>query len=178
VGRVDHTVKVRGFRVDLGEVERAMLQQPQVEQAVAMLGGPASDNPPLVAFFAPASARPSSVASGLRMRLPGYMVPSVLTGLESFPLTASGKVDRRRLLEEHARRSAAIPPGAPLSPTAARIADIWRGVLQHREISADSHFFEIGGTSLTVFSVVHRLRSEFGLDRQLLTDHAVYQFPT
>jgi len=106
------------------------------------------------------------------------MVPSVLTGLESFPLTASGKVDRRRLLEEHARRSAAIPPGAPLSPTAARIADIWRGVLQHREISADSHFFEIGGTSLTVFSVVHRLRSEFGLDRQLLTDHAVYQFPT
>jgi amino acid adenylation domain-containing protein len=178
VGRVDHTVKVRGFRVDLGEVERAMLQQPQVQQAVAMLGDSVNGNAPLVAFYTPATASHTQVASGLRERLPVYMLPSVLVGLESFPLTASGKVDRRRLLEEHSRRATAAPIGAPLSPVEARIADVWKLVLQQGEIGADSHFFEIGGTSLTVFSVVHRLRETFGLDRQQLTDHAVYQYPT
>jgi acyl carrier protein len=106
------------------------------------------------------------------------MVPSVLVGLESFPLTASGKVDRRRLLEEYVRRATAVPSGESLSSTELRIAEIWKQVLQQRDIDADSHFFEIGGTSLTVFSVVHRLRSAFGLARQQLNDNAVYQYST
>ena len=178
IGRTDHAVKVRGFRVDLGEVERALLLHPDVKQAAAMLGGAADENPPLVAFYAPASAGQASVAAAVRSRLPAYMVPSVLVGVDAFPLTASGKIDRRRLLEEYARHAAAKPAGAPLSAVEARVADLWHQVLRHGDIGSDSNFFEIGGTSLTVFTVVHQLRSAFGLDRSQLSDHSVYEHPT
>jgi amino acid adenylation domain-containing protein len=178
VGRVDHTVKVRGFRVDLGDVERTLLRQPGVQQAAAMLAGPASENPPLIAFFAPASAGYGAVMAGAREELPPYMVPSVLVGLDTFPLTPSGKADRRRLLEEYEHRASASPDVEPLSETEARVAQAWRSVLRHAEIGAGSHFFEIGGTSLNVFAVVNRLRETFGLGREQLTEQALYEFPT
>lgn len=178
VGRTDHTVKVRGFRVDLGDVERALARQPGVQHAAAMLAGPAAGNPPLIAFYAPAAAAQGAVLNGLRQELPAYMVPSALVGLDHFPLTASGKADRRRLLEQYASRAMAAPRAGSLSDTEMRVADAWRGVLQHGEIGADSHFFEIGGTSLSVFAVVNRLRDAFRLDRTQLTDQSVYRFPT
>jgi len=177
VGRVDHTVKVRGFRVDLGEVEKAMLQHPAVRQAVVMLGGPPAENPPLVAFHAPAIER-SELLRVLKERLAPYMVPSVLVGLPSFPLTASGKADRLRLLEDYRQRPPAAGPTPDMTPTEARVADAWRQVLKHGEIAPDSNFFEVGGTSLSVFTAVNLLRDAFALDRAQLSDHAVYEFPT
>ncbi len=178
VGRVDHTVKVRGFRVDLGDVERVLLRQAGVQHAAAMLAGPASENPPLIAFFAPASAGRGAVMAGARESLPAHMVPSVLAGLDAFPLTASGKVDRRRLLEDYARRATTAPAAEGLTGTAARVAAVWRDVLRQGAIKGDSHFFEIGGTSLNVFTVVHRLRDALGLDRGQLTERTLYEFPT
>jgi thioesterase domain-containing protein len=118
------------------------------------------------------------VLEGTRQGLPAYMVPSVLVGLDAFPLTASGKLDRRRLLEEYAQRAAAAPDADSLAGTEARVAEVWRGVLRHGDIGAGSHFFEIGGTSLSVFAAVNRLREAFGLDRQQLTEQAFYEFPT
>lgn len=178
VGRTDHTVKVRGFRVDLGEVERAMLGYPGATQAVVMLGGPADENPPLAAFYAPATLDQADIAAAVRDRLPVYMVPSVLVGMDDFPRTASGKIDRRRLLEDLQARMAARPARPPLAGTEERVAAAWRDTLRHGDIGADSNFFEIGGTSLTVFSVVSRLRTEFVLDRGQLSDHSIYEHPT
>lgn len=178
VGRVDHTVKVRGFRVDLGDVERVLLRQPGVQHAAAMLAGPAAENPPLIAFYAPAADAHAAVMTGIRQALPSYMVPSVLVGLDDFPLTASGKADRRRLLEEHARRASAAPAADASSGTEARVAAIWRDVLRLGEIGPGSHFFEIGGTSLNVFTAVNRLRAAFALDRSQLTEQALYEYPT
>jgi amino acid adenylation domain-containing protein len=177
VGRVDHTVKVRGFRVDLGEVEKAILRHSGVRQAVVMLGGPPADNPPLVAFYAPAVER-SGLLQTLREHLAPYMVPSVLVGLPSFPLTASGKADRMRLLEDYHHRAAPAGPAPDLNPTEVRVADAWRRVLKHAEIAPDASFFEVGGTSLSVFTVVNLLRDAFGLDRSQLSDHSVYAYPT
>ena len=177
VGRVDHTVKVRGFRVDLGEIEKAILQHPAVHQAVVMLGGPASDNPPLIAFFTPAVDR-GELYQVLKDRLAPYMIPSELAGLGSFPLTASGKVDRLRLLEEHRSRPRTPVAAHGFTPTEARIAEAWRQVLKHGEAGPESNFFEVGGTSLSVFTVVNLLRDAFGLERAQLSDHAVYEFPT
>jgi len=179
VGRTDHTVKVRGFRVDLGDVERALLRQPGVQQAAAVLAGPASGNPPLIGFYAPASAARGSVLDGIRQSLPAYMVPSLLVALDAFPLTASGKVDRRRLLADYEQRTAiaSVADAPGLSGTESRIAGVWRDVLNHARIDAQSNFFEIGGTSLNVFTVVNRLRDAFGLDRARLSEQALYEHP-
>jgi amino acid adenylation domain-containing protein len=178
IGRIDHTVKIRGFRVDLGEVERTLLRHPEVKQAAAMLGGPGAENPPLVAFYAPASADHATVIAAVRNCLPAYMVPSELVGLDAFPLTASGKIDRMQLLDDYAKRAVAASSGEPLSHVEARIVDVWRKVLKHGVIRGDSNFFEIGGTSLSVFTAVHQLRIAFGLDRSQISDHSVYEFPT
>lgn len=178
VGRTDHTVKVRGFRVDLGDVERALLRQPGVQQAAAMLADPSSDNPPLVAFFAPATTGHGEVLAGLRAALPAYMIPSPVVGLDEFPLTASGKVDRRRLLADYGQRASAAPAAEDFSATEARVAAAWRDVLRHGDFGPASSFFEIGGTSLNVFSAVNRLRDAFGLGRAQLTEQALYAHPT
>ena len=178
MGRVDHTVKVRGFRLDLGEVERALLLHPDVRLGAALLSGPATDNPLLLAFYVPVSVDHAAVDSFLRSRLPPYMVPSILVGMDALPLTASGKIDRRRLLEEYRGRAAPVEAREALSGSQATVADAWKQVLGRGAIGADSNFFEVGGTSLSVFSAVHRLRAAFGLDRTRLTEHSIYQFPT
>jgi acyl carrier protein len=99
--------------------------------------------------------------------------------LPALPLPASGKVDRRKLLEQYASRTApGAPPGSGLSETGRKVLEVWRGVLRHGDIRPDSSFFEVGGTSLSVFAAVHRLREAFGLDRSRLSDQAIYQFPT
>jgi amino acid adenylation domain-containing protein len=177
LGRVDHTVKVRGFRVDLGEVEKAILEHPGIGQAAVMPAGPAAENPPLVGFYAPDVNR-MELLQVLKDRLAPYMIPSVLVGLNTFPLTASGKVDRMRLLEAYRDRSKTAVAHPEFSPTEARIADAWRQVLKHADPGPDSNFFEVGGTSLSVFTVVNVLRDAFALDRGQLSDHSIYEFPT
>ncbi|HEX9055720.1 MAG TPA: non-ribosomal peptide synthetase, partial [Gemmatimonadales bacterium] len=179
MGRVDHTVKIRGFRVDLEEVERALLLHPDVSQGAVLAGAGDSGSALLLAFVTPATVDQAGVYRVLRDQLPGYMVPSVVVGLPAFPLTASGKVDRRKLLEQYAARAAtAAAPDRGLSETGRRVSEVWQGVLKHGDIRPDSSFFEVGGTSLTVFAAVHRLREAFGLDRSRLSDQAIYQFPT
>jgi hypothetical protein len=106
------------------------------------------------------------------------MVPSILHGMDAFPLTASGKIDRRRLLDERARRVETAVPGSAMSSLEACVADAWRRVLPAGPIGADSNFFEIGGTSLSVFTVVHELRSALGLARDQLSDASVYEHAT
>ncbi len=178
IGRVDHTVKIRGFRVDLQDVENALLLHPDVSRAAVLLSAPEPGNAMLLAFFVPRTVDQSSVYQVLRDRLPAYMVPSVVVGLDALPLTASGKVDRMKLLEDYAAGVSTDSPGRHQSDTHLKVAEVWRAVLTHARIRPGSSFFEVGGTSLTVFAVVHRLREVFGLDRAQLSDQALYEFPT
>lgn len=178
VGRVDHTVKVRGFRVDLHEVERALLLHPAVTHAAVALSDNGAGNSMLLGFFAPSAVDRAELYRVLRAQLPAYMIPSVLVGLDAFPLTASGKIDRRRLVDEYAGRGAAGSPAPPRSDTEGKVMDVWAGVLGHRAIRPDSSFFEVGGTSLTVFAAVNRLREVFNLGRDQLSDQAVYRHPS
>jgi amino acid adenylation domain-containing protein len=178
VGRVDHTVKIRGFRVDLQEVEKTLLLHPDVSQAAVVLSEPEPGSAMLIGFFAPATVDQGTVFRVLRDRLPAYMVPSMLAGLDTVPLTASGKVDRMALLRDYAARVSTGPAGGDQSETERSVAEVWRQVLKHGSIPRGSSYFEVGGTSLTVFAVVHRLREVFGLDRAQLSDQALYEFPT
>jgi amino acid adenylation domain-containing protein len=178
LGRVDETVKIRGFRVDLPEVERAVLKQPGVKQAAAVVSGGETGNATLLAFYLPASVNRSAVYETLREHLPDYMIPSVVVGLDEFPLTASAKVDRVRLLEDFAGQSAAAPGDRELSDTERRVSEAWASVLGHESSGLRSSFFEVGGTSLTVFALVHRLREAFDLDRDRFPEQSVYQSPS
>lgn len=178
VGRGDQTIKVRGFRVDLKEVERALLLHPEVRQAVAAGGGKGAGAEMLLAFVSPASVDRSGVYRTLKERLPDYMVPSLLVALDSFPRTASGKVDRRRLLAEQGGGAPGIPDSHEFSETEGQVAGIWARVLGQGSIQLGASFFEVGGTSLSVFSVVHQLREEFDLDPGVLDAQTIYGLPT
>lgn len=173
VGRVDHTIKVRGFRVELPEVERAIRDHPGVRQAAVVVSSEGTAAATLTGFYLPADIDVSSVYETVRDRLPDYMVPSALIGLDEFPLTSSAKVDRVRLEEEYGSPE----PGFQREPseTETRVADVWADTLGHRRFRLDTSFFEAGGSSLSVFTMVHRLREVFGLDRTELDEEAVYR---
>ncbi len=178
VGRVDDTVKIRGFRVELAEVERAMNAHPDVTQAAVVVTGGDTSDAALIGFFTPRGVAVGDVYRVLRDRLPPYMIPSTLVGLDAFPLTERSKLDRKRLLAEYLRQVQGDSQGRAMSVVEKRVASVWQRTLGHRRFDLDSSFFEVGGTSLTTSVLVHRLRTEFGLDRKLLPEQFSYVFPT
>ncbi len=178
VGRIDHTVKIRGFRVDLQEVERTLLLHPEVSQAAVVVSESAPGESMLLGFYVPGTVDQVSAFRVLRERLPGYMVPSALVGRDSLPTTPNGKVDRLKLLEEYASSASEGRGGRDPSGTESKVLAVWRSVLKHADLPLDRSFFEVGGSSLSVFAVLHRLRETFALDRSQLSDQAIYQFPT
>ena len=178
VGRTDHTVKIRGFRVDMHEVENALLGLPEVRQCAVIADDGGSGPTMLMAFVVPTTIAPQRITVALRERLPAYMIPSVVTGLDALPLTANGKIDRQALLATYADRSFVKHEIVFASDTACQVAEVWKAILKHGNVQPDSNFFELGGNSLTVFAAVHRLRNTFALDRHQLSDVSIYQFPT
>jgi amino acid adenylation domain-containing protein len=183
MGRVDHTVKVRGFRVNTGEVESAVRSHPHVTSAAVLPEVGSAGGTSLVAFVTPAAIDPAALFDTLRARLPDYMVPSAIVPLAVFPMTASAKIDRVRLLEEHERRRRAEPDragavAADLSGPQQTVWQAWARTLEHEAFDLDSSWFEVGGSSLTVFALVHRLREATGLDRSRLNEQTVYRLPT
>ena len=178
VGRVDDTVKVRGFRVDLREVERCLQGHPSVRQAAAVLETANPSNPTLCAFVVPSDVDTDGLFVHLRDRLPHYMIPSTITALQSFPLTVRGKLDRQRLLEERDRHRGISAVEAPAPGLEQQVAAVWSSVLGHRQFGRTTSFFEAGGTSLTAFTLVHRLRGAYSLGRSVLTEQAIYRQPS
>lgn len=178
VGRADHTVKIRGFRVDLREVEATLLSCPDVTSAAVVALDDAHGTKKLRAFATPASLDTRVVYQSLRETLPDYMLPSSLVTLDALPLTPSGKIDRLRLQDAQQPKYGASHQTHQWSQTEQAVAEIWAGILGDFELTAEASFFELGGTSLSAFLVVHRLREQFGLDAQGLDVETIYRRPT
>lgn len=178
VGRVDDTVKIRGFRVELAEVERAIGAHPQVTQAAAVVTGGDTADAGLIGFFTPQDVAVEEVYQLLKDRLPPYMIPSTLVGLDAFPLTERSKLDRKRLLIEHLPKLPDELDERTMSDLEKRVAAAWERTLGHRRFDLHSSFFEVGGTSLTTLVLVHGLRAEFALDRERLPGRFAYLYPT
>jgi amino acid adenylation domain-containing protein len=170
LGRLDAQVKLRGFRVEPGEVEAAVAASPGVERAVVL----ARQEPTglrLVAYVVPVSGAghdTAAVRAHLRGRLPEHMVPSAFVWLDALPLTENGKVDRRAL----ARMAAPAETGtrasaAPRTPIEEGLAGIWRDVLGVAAAGPDDDFFELGGHSLLATQVVSRVREAFSVELPL-----------
>lgn len=153
LGRVDHQVKLRGFRIEPGEVEAVLLEEPEVEQALVV-----ARDQVLVGYLV-GKERPDLLAR-LEDRLPAHMVPARLVWLDAFPLTPNGKVDRSAL-PEPVWESSSEPPQTPAEEL---IAGHWRSVLNGLSGSIGRHdnFFQLGGHSLQATQVVARVAGSFG----------------
>ncbi|HEX7240246.1 MAG TPA: amino acid adenylation domain-containing protein, partial [Longimicrobiaceae bacterium] len=162
-GRTDFQVKVRGFRIEPGEIESALLAQPGVREAVVVARGGEAGEKQLVAYVvAGADADPAELRARLRERLPEYMVPAALVPLDRLPLTPNGKVDRRALPDpqwgggEEAHE-------APRDATEAALRDVWSAVLGVERVGVRDDFFDLGGHSLSAIRLVARVNEAFGV---------------
>ncbi|MFD4999336.1 non-ribosomal peptide synthase/polyketide synthase [Streptomyces buecherae] len=173
-GRVDEQVKLRGFRIEPGEIESALRRVPLVRDAVVAVRstdpvGQRSAGPGrLVAYVVPADGAPdglpvAELRDHLARALPPHMVPSLYVTLERLPLTANGKLDRRALPDPDPAAGAAGSAGThrePATETERRIARIWADVLGLDAVGADDNFFDLGGDSILSMQVVSRLRRD------------------
>ncbi len=170
LGRLDNQVKLRGLRIELEEIESALLAHPGVgTAAVAVRPGPGGD-PRLVGYVtaAPGGALPqlAQLREHLAERLPEYMVPTAWVELDALPVTRSGKVDRATL-PEPAPTDEDAGYAAPETETERLVAQHFAEVLEVERVSVDRPFFEIGGNSLQAMRVVSRLSQEFGVKVKL-----------
>jgi len=164
LGRLDQQVKVRGFRIEPGEVEAAILAHPEVREAAVVVVDAGTGEARLAAYVAPREAAGPGVREFLRESLPEYMVPSVVVGLDAFPLTPSGKLDRRALPRPEAGRDALREAyTAPRDGEESEIARLWGEMLGVERVGADDDFFELGGHSLLAVKLGARLQEAFGV---------------
>ncbi|GHH14989.1 non-ribosomal peptide synthetase/type I polyketide synthase [Streptomyces lanatus] len=161
LGRLDDQVKVRGHRVELGEVEAALLTHPDVARAAVLLV-----DGRLVAYVEPrtGAAEPDTreIRAFLSRVLPPYMLPGRIRTLPSIPLTGTGKIDRNRLAQETAADGEAPerPAPEPATSTEHIVARIWSALLDTPDIARDDDFFALGGDSILVLELFARLREE------------------
>lgn len=163
-GRSDFQIKIRGHRVELGEVEAAVRSYPGVGAAVAVGRPGPADALALVAYVEPARSQPFdriALMAHLRSRLPAYAVPSSITEVDALPLTAAGKIDRRALPEPHFD----VVEHAPAATTHEEVVvAAFAEVLRLERLGVLDNFFEVGGDSLSATRVVSRLRGVTGRD--------------
>ncbi|MCU1267657.1 MAG: hypothetical protein JWM21_3975 [Acidobacteria bacterium] len=186
LGRVDNQIKVRGFRVELGEIEAALAMHPQVRQAVVVPGTagilPASSpaaSRQLIAYIVSTETRapsPDTLRDFLKVKLPDYMIPSIFISLSALPLTSNGKVDSGALpAPQDVRPELQKVFVAPRSDTEKELASIWSTVLGVTEVGVFDNFFDLGGHSLLATQVVSRMRQVFQTEIPLVS---IFQAPT
>jgi acyl carrier protein len=179
LGRIDHQVKVRGFRVELAEIEAVLLTHNQVRHAVVLAETAAPDSQRLLGYVVASGSKPLSVdelRSFLGQHLPDYMIPSTFIFLKTMPLTSNGKIDRASLpTPDEARPDLQRLFVAPRTPVERELAGIWAEFLKLDEVGVDDNFFELGGHSLLATQIVSRIRKAFNCEIRL---RSFFESPT
>ena len=172
-GRLDDQVKVRGFRVELGEIEHVLDAHPKLEQAVVVADEDTLGDKRLVAYVVSAGESIPSVPElreHLKEKLPDYMIPSAFVELDTFPLTPNGKVDRKALpAPDDSRPKAESEYVAPRTTIEEKIAEIWKELLGIDRIGIRDNFFDLGGHSLMAVHLFNRIEERFGIRLPLTT---------
>jgi amino acid adenylation domain-containing protein len=162
LGRKDFQVKVRGYRVELGEVERALLEHPAVKEVAAVGRKVRADDTQLLAYFVPSGEHVPTVTEMrrfLQVKLPDYMVPSIFVMLRALPCTPNGKLDYRALpAPEPLRPALEATYLAPKSEIEQLIATVWQEVLGFEQVGVQDNFFDLGGDSLLLTQVHRKLQ--------------------
>ena len=186
VGRLDQQVKVRGFRVELGEIEVTLGEQEKVREAVVIAREDSAGEKRLVAYVVPHTEVQSmqqeraQLISRLRVhleqKLPDYMIPASFVLLDALPLTSNGKVDRRALpVPDEARPEQAGDFVAPSTPIEELLSRLWAELLRVESVGVRDDFFTLGGHSLLATRLVSRVRESFGVE---LPVRSLFEAPT
>jgi amino acid adenylation domain-containing protein len=176
LGRSDEQVKIRGYRVELGEIESALSRCPGIRQCAVIAARDDAGRQRLVGYVVTdGSSVRDDILTWLRKMLPEYMIPDVLAGVERLPITASGKVDKRTLVEmkiEELEREGYV---APRNEAERKMARIWEMLLGMERIGIHDNFFEVGGHSLLVMRLIAAIRHELDVELRFAD---VFEHPT
>ncbi len=178
LGRADHQIKLRGFRIEPAEIETELERHPAVERTLVLMHGETVQDRRLVAYLTALDGEAPGAAElrdFLAEALPDNMVPSTFVSIDALPLSPSGKIDRGALAE--ILTPAAEPAGllAPRSPVEEAVAGAFSEILRRESVGAQDHFFQLGGHSLLATQLLARLRHLFEVDLQ---PTAVFESPT
>ncbi|MBE9057069.1 non-ribosomal peptide synthetase [Sphaerospermopsis sp. LEGE 08334] len=189
LGRIDEQVKLRGFRIEMGEIESLLLQHPLVKEAVVILYQTESNqsliayvtgiDPDLLRLTSTSLSTSRSVQVGsdlkkyLKSSLPDYMIPAQIVVLQQLPLTPNGKIDKKALPTPNV--GIAGLHTAPRNKVEVQLAQLWSTVLERQEIGIHDNFFDLGGHSLLVIKLLNLMQEMFG---QKLTLSSLFQNPT
>ncbi|HYR08116.1 MAG TPA: phosphopantetheine-binding protein, partial [Longimicrobium sp.] len=169
LGRLDEQAKIRGVRIEPGEVEAALRRHDGVLDCAVVVREDVPGDPRLVAYLV-GGVDAAAVRRSLRRVLPEHMVPAALVSIESLPLTPSGKLDRAALpAPEHTPAEGSV---APRDPAERALAEIWAQVLEVERVGVRDDFFDLGGHSMLATRVVARVREAFGVE---LTVRALFE---
>ncbi|MDY7014674.1 MAG: non-ribosomal peptide synthetase, partial [Cyanobacteriota bacterium] len=179
LGRRDNQVKLRGFRLELGEIEAVLASFPGAREVAAAIREFDGGERRLIAYLvpqSPAAAATAELQAFLRHRLPDYLLPSAIVWLDALPLTPSGKLDRRSLPSpSRDRPELGTTYVAPKTPLERQIAEIWQNLLQVDRIGTNDNFFDLGGHSLLMIQVRRQLETQLEREIPLVT---LFQYPT
>ena len=179
LGRGDQQVKVRGYRIELEEIEAMLLQFPKVREAVVLAREDTPGDKRLVAYlttYQQTTVSLNELRQFLREKLPDYMVPAAFVLLDNLPLTPNGKTNRRALpAPENHRPKLETPFAAPRAGLEQTIAGVWEEVLSIKNPAVNDNFFDLGGHSPQVVQVQTRLRERMGADLSVLK---LFEYPT
>ena len=179
MGRKDFQVKVRGFRVEVAEIEMALLNLDSIKQTIVILYGDRVEDKRLVAYLVPATLlapTPSTLRCSLAKTLPDYMIPSAFVILDALPLTQTGKVDRQALpIPDTDRPQLGTRFVVPRTPVEQVLAHIWGDVLSLSRVGIHDHFIELGGYSLLATEIAARVINTFQVE---LPQQSLFDVPT
>ena len=177
LGRSDHQEKVRGVRIEQGEIEAALAAHPAIRQAVVDPRAAAAGDTRLIAWYVgrdDADIPANDLRQHLKRMLPDTMIPAQFVAVTALPMTPNGKVDRKALIEPGHERSASLPYEAPRTDWEATLVRLWQDVLKIPRIGIHDHFFEMGGDSIRAIQMVSRA-NQAGLR---LSPKQLVQYPT
>ena len=167
-GRKDFRVKIRGYGVELSEIEKTLNRHPIIKEAIVLAPRTESGEARLVAYFTSRgqpTPRVSELRSHLKQKLPDYMIPSAFVHLDSLPLTPNGKVNRQLLPQpDSSRPELDIAFVAPRTPMEGRLASVWAEILCLDQVGIHDNFFDLGGHSLAMTRVVSQVIKQFQLE--------------
>ncbi|MDO3679095.1 non-ribosomal peptide synthetase [Paenibacillus ehimensis] len=164
LGRIDHQVKLRGYRIEPGEIEAALREIEGVKDAFVMAREDQPGSPWLVAYVVPENAALETAGlsalwrSALRRRLPDYMVPSAIVVMEELPLSPNGKIDRKALPAPDIRALTASEYEAPRNDIEAKLTEICSEVLGVSQVGINANFFDLGGDSIKAIRITSKLQ--------------------
>ncbi len=178
LGRLDDQVKIRGYRIELGEIESVLLQSELVNQAVVLAREYEKGNKRLVGYVTSDNKEFSheKITSWLKAKLPEYMVPSLWLKLETFPVTPSGKIDRKSLPNPFVNELISNEYVAPRNKLEEQLVKIWQQLLNVKKIGVYDNFFELGGHSLLAMRLLTAIHKELGVEVLVIKD--LFQFST